>query len=172
MSFLTDPIFAIIISANATLAQLVEHLIRNEKVASSILAGGSTPYERIMKRLELFKQSLANRSYAIAFIVTSLVLIAILIFGAVKIRPSDIQVPMRNTVFGVTYTYSEQWYNQLTFVGFAIILAVLNTAFSVKLFHLKGEYYGIAFQWLTAILLGMTFVTLLAIFRVISVIIQ
>ena len=32
---------AIITSVNATLAQLVEHLIRNEEVASSILAGGS-----------------------------------------------------------------------------------------------------------------------------------
>jgi hypothetical protein len=27
----------------ATLAQLVEHLIRNERVVSSILTGGSTP---------------------------------------------------------------------------------------------------------------------------------
>lgn len=30
-----------ILETDATLAQLVEHLIRNEKVASSILAGGS-----------------------------------------------------------------------------------------------------------------------------------
>jgi hypothetical protein len=29
-------------ATNATLAQLVEHLIRNEKVAGSIPAGGST----------------------------------------------------------------------------------------------------------------------------------
>jgi hypothetical protein len=31
-----------IMHLRATLAQLVEHLIRNERVASSILAGGST----------------------------------------------------------------------------------------------------------------------------------
>ncbi len=33
---------SVILYSVATLAQLVEHLIRNEKVASSILAGGST----------------------------------------------------------------------------------------------------------------------------------
>ena len=123
-----------------------------------------------MKLKESLKQALGDRSYLVALVFSALALIAVLVLSAIEIRPSELQVPIRNTVFGITYTYREQWYSELSFVGFAVLLSVLHTMIALKIYSLKGRRYGIAFQWLTVVLLGVTFLMLIAIFRAISVV--
>lgn len=117
-----------------------------------------------------FQQATKDRSYVTALAISAFVLLAIIILCILEIRPNELQVPIRNTVFGITYTYREQWYSELSFGGFAVLVAVLNTLIAAKLYAIKDRRYGIAFQWLTAALLVTCFFILMAIFRVISVV--
>lgn len=116
------------------------------------------------------RQAITDRGFLTASVVSGVVLLAIGVLCAVVIRPNELQVPIRNTVFGITYTYREQWYNELSFALFAVIVAVINTFLAAKLYVSKDRRYGIAFQWLSAILLVISFIILVAIFRVISVV--
>ena len=116
------------------------------------------------------QQATKDRGFLVALIVSAVLLIAVVVLCSVEIRPNELQVPVRNTVFGITYTYREQWYSELSFAGFAALVGVLNTFISAKLFVIKDRRYGIAFQWLTAALLVVCFLILFAIFRVISVV--
>lgn len=116
------------------------------------------------------RQAITDRGFLTASVVSGVVLLAIGVLCAVVIRPNELQVPIRNTVFGITYTYREQWYNELSFALFAVIVAVINTFLAAKLYVSKDGRYGIAFQWLSAILLVISFIILVAIFRVISVV--
>ena len=123
-----------------------------------------------MKIKASIKQAISDRGFTIALIVNGLILLAIGILCILEIRPNELQVPIRNTVFGITYTYREQWYNELTFVAFSVLVAVINTFIAAKLYTIKDRRYGIAFEWLTATLLMICFLVLMAIFRVISVV--
>ncbi len=116
------------------------------------------------------QQALRDRGFVIALIATGVTLVAVIVLCAINIRPSELQVPIRNTVFGIRYTYQEQWYNELLFVVFAFLVAALNTFISVRLYILKDRRYSISFQWLTVALLTISFLVLVAIFRVISVV--
>lgn len=116
------------------------------------------------------RHAISDRGFLTALIVNGLILLAIGILATLEIRPNELQVPIRNTVFGITYTYREQWYNELYFVAFALLVGVLNTLIATKLFSSKDRRYGIAFAWLTAALLMVCFLVLVAIFRVISVV--
>ena len=149
---------------------MVEHLIRNEKVAGSIPAGGSTPLILVMNIKLSLRQAINDRGFLSALIVSVLILVCIGVVCVIEIRPNELQVPIRNTVFGITYTYREQWYNELYFAGFAVLVAVLNTLIATKLYAVKDRRYGIAFQWLTAVILAISVLILTAIFRVISVV--
>ena len=116
------------------------------------------------------KQAISDRGFVTALIVGALVLVAISVLCILQIRPNELQVPIRNTVFGITYTYREQWYSELAFAGFAVLVGGLNTLIATKLYATKDRRYGIAFQWLTAGLLVICFLILISIFRVISVV--
>lgn len=118
----------------------------------------------------MLKRALLDRSFLVAFLATILAFMAIGVLSIIEIRPNELQVPIRNTVFGITHTYREQWYNELSFVFFALLVAGMNTLIASKLFAIKDRRYGIAFQWLTCLLLAISFVIFIAIFRVISVV--
>jgi hypothetical protein len=116
------------------------------------------------------KQALGDRGFVTALIASAVILLAITILCIVEIRPNELQVPIRNTVFGITYTYREQWYSELSFAGFAALVGVLNMLIAAKLHVIKDRRYGISFGWLTATILLICFFVLMAIFRVISVV--
>jgi hypothetical protein len=116
------------------------------------------------------KQAMGDRGFVTALIASAVILLAITILCIVEIRPNELQVPIRNTVFGITYTYREQWYSELSFAGFAALVGVLNMLIAAKLHVIKDRRYGIAFGWLTATILLICFFVFMAIFRVISVV--
>ncbi len=116
------------------------------------------------------RQAVSDRGFVMALVASALVFLAITILCIVEIRPNELQVPIRNTVFGITFTYREQWYNELSFAVFALLVAVLNTFIAAKLYVNKDRRYGISFQWLTVAVLAICFIILTAIFRVISVV--
>lgn len=117
-----------------------------------------------------FQNAIADRGYLTAFIASGLVFIADLILCIVEIRPNDLQVPIRYTAFGITNIYRAQWFHELSFVLFLVLVFVLHTLISLKLFQVKNRTYAVAFQWLTAVMLGIAFLFFMTIFRMISII--
>lgn len=117
-----------------------------------------------------FKQAFADRGFLAAWIVSALLFIAIAIMCAIEIRPSDLQVPIRYTAFGITNIYRAQWYAELAFAGFAVLVMVLHTFIAVRLYSLKNRDIARGFMWLSAIVLAIAFLMFLAIFRVISIV--
>lgn len=117
-----------------------------------------------------FKQVFADRGFLAAWIVSLLFFIAIAVLCIIEIRPSDLQVPIRYTAFGITNIYRAQWYSELGFAAFAILVMGLHTFVAVRLYDLRNRDIARGFMWLTAIMLAIAFLIFLAIFRVISIV--
>lgn len=69
-----------------------------------------------------------------ALLISCVVLAAIVIL---RLHASDIQIPVRYTGFGQTYIYRSQWYTQYSYVGFAAIIAIINTFLSIKIYPIR-----------------------------------
>lgn len=113
-----------------------------------------------------FQSSIKDRGYLVPLIIGGLLVVALLIMGAVNIRVSDLQVPVRYSSFGITNFYREQWFYQLTFLAFGLLVYVAHTLVGLKLYEKKGHTFAVAFQWLTIAILLITLVTVSAIFQV------
>ena len=118
----------------------------------------------------VFKQAFSDRSFVLVWLVCLLFFMAIIVLSSVEIRPSDLQLPIRYTVFGITNIYRAQWYTVLAFPAFATIVIVLHTFIAVRLYTLKNQDVAKAFLWLTAIVLAIAFLIFLAVFRVIAIV--
>lgn len=117
-----------------------------------------------------FKQALSDRGFLVAWIVSLAIFLAIIILCIVEIRPSDLQVPIRYSAFGITNIYRAQWYHELTFAGFAVLVASIHSLVAVRLYSLKNRDIARAFLWLTSVVLAISFFMFLAIFSVISIV--
>lgn len=111
---------------------------------------------------------IGDRSFWVAWGVIALLLVIIIITGIVYIRPSDLQVPIRYSGFGVTHFYRDKWFYEILFMVFAVFVAVFHTLISAKLLQIKGREFALGFLWLTVILLVVSAVFILAILRVAS----
>lgn len=96
----------------------------------------------------------------------ALILIANSLF---HIRPSDVQVPVRYSAYGVTNLYRDQWFYLMTFIGAGLLILIAHPLITLKLLQEKGREYAIGFAAMT-ILLGIIAVLLAsAVFRVVSI---
>lgn len=109
-----------------------------------------------------------DRSFWFAWGVIVLLLAVIIITGAAYIRPSDLQVPVRYSGFGITHFYRDKWFYEILFIVFALLVAVSHTLISAKLLQIKGREFALGFLWLTVIVLVVSAVFILAILRVAS----
>ncbi len=97
-------------------------------------------------------------------------LAALIIFSCLlQIRPSDVQVPVRYSVYGVTNLYREQWFYLFSFVGMGLILLILHPLLILKLLQEKGRESAISFAVLTLLFGFIGLLLTLAVFRVVSV---
>jgi hypothetical protein len=113
-----------------------------------------------------FQSSLKDRAYMSPLIIGAILIIILLILGASNIRVSELQVPVRYSSFGITNFYREQWFYQLAFMAFGLIVFGLHALVGLKLYEKKSRYFAIGFQWLTVAILVMTVITVAAIFQV------
>lgn len=115
-----------------------------------------------------FKIAFSDRGYLIAFVGLVLVALIIILMGIFQIRPSELQVPVRYSSFGVTNFYRDRWYYLIGFVVFAVVVALMHVLISLKLYVAKGRQLSIAFIWLSVIMLTISAVFIYAILRVVS----
>jgi hypothetical protein len=111
---------------------------------------------------------LRERSIVIVLMVIVALLVATVVVSIMYIRPSDLQVPIRYSAYGITNFYRDKWYYEIVLGLFGFVLAGLHLAISTRLFQIKGREVALAFLWLTAGLLAITFTLLLAILQVAS----
>jgi len=117
---------------------------------------------------EVISHMLRDRSVVIALIAIVALLVATVVVSVIYIRPSDLQVPIRYSAYGITNFYRDKWYYEIILALFAFIQAGLHIAISVRLFQVKGRDVALPFLWLTVGLLAITVTLLLAILQVAS----
>lgn len=83
---------------------------------------------------DLIKSFLRDRTMVSLTIVLFLVAVIYIVYIALALEPSDLQVAIRYTAFGDTHFYRDKWYYLLSFILFGITLAGVHTALAVKLF--------------------------------------
>ena len=112
--------------------------------------------------------ALRDRAYMTVWVAGLVVLILLLIVGIVYIRPTDIQVPVRYSSFGITHFYNEKWFYELNFIFFGILVWVFHSLVALRLLAGRGRGFAMAFQWLTVGMLAITLATVVTILRVVS----
>ena len=98
--------------------------------------------------IQSIKELVTNRYLTVLSIVLVLLAVAFIIYIALTVRPSDLQLVTHYTAFGVTHLYRDQWFYLLTFIGFAVLTAFLHIAVAIKIYVTKGSPLAIMFLWL------------------------
>jgi hypothetical protein len=94
-----------------------------------------------------FKELITNRYLTVLSLVTILLAIAFVIYIAIVVRPSELQLVTHYTAYGVTHLYRDQWFYLLGFGAFAVIIAFINIAMALKVYLTKGHPLAIMFAW-------------------------
>ncbi len=115
---------------------------------------------------DIFKSVLRDRVYLSTVVISALLVFVVLILGAINIRPSELQVPVRFSSFGITKFYTEQWFYQFSFIVFSVGLLVVHTLIGLKIYKNKDRLFALTFQWLTIAILVIAVITVAAILRV------
>ena len=110
---------------------------------------------------------ISDRGFFAVWMLMLVLVLVIVILGAVYIRPSDLQIPVRYSSFGITNFYRDKWYYLISIIAFSLIIAVMHTGISLRLLEAKGRPFAIAFLWLTV---GMRFVAAVTIFALLRVV--
>jgi hypothetical protein len=97
-----------------------------------------------------------------------ILVIVIIVLGFIYIHPSDLQLTVRYSSFGITNFFRDKWYYLISFVGFALLLLVMHTGISLRLLSAKGRTFALAFLWMSVAMLVITTVTIFALFKVVS----
>jgi hypothetical protein len=101
------------------------------------------------QRITNLLQTLAADRYVLVLLSVFLIsCFAILVYLAISIHASELQIVIHYTSFGTTNFYRDRWYYLLSFVGFIIIMAILHTLITYRLLQTKGRDFAIAFIWL------------------------
>ncbi len=91
-----------------------------------------------MKLQLIAKHAMKDRTFVIALLALLLTSTVMVIIFATQIKPSQLNLPIRYTTFGVTHVYNDSWYYLLGFILFIIAAFVIHSLIALKLFSQKG----------------------------------
>lgn len=102
----------------------------------------------------------------------AIVLLILMILGAIviiattflRIHPSDIQIPVRFTGYGQSNIERDQWYTQISYAVFGLLIVVINGYLSVKLYSVK-RMLGLGFMGASIFILVLTLIISNAVFN-------
>jgi hypothetical protein len=95
-----------------------------------------------------FKELITNRYLTTLAIITVVLTLGFVVYIAITVRPSELQLVTHYTAYGVTHLYRDQWFYLLTFGLFALIVAFMHIFIAIKLYITKGHPLAIMFAWL------------------------
>lgn len=120
-----------------------------------------------MKLQEVFKEAIRDRAFLFVWAVLLVMALVFTVMLLYRITPSDIQIPVRYSSFGVTNLYTDRWYYLLGFIAAAVISFVAHSMIALKLYAQKGRGLALPFMWLSVGIFVITFFIVFALFRVI-----
>lgn len=112
--------------------------------------------------------AIKDRPYMTVWLAGLGLLLLLVLIGAFYIRPTDLQVPVRYSSFGITNFYREKWFYELNFILFGVLVGVFHSLVGLRFFEQRGRSFAIVFQWLTVIVMVITLATVTTILRVVS----
>lgn len=116
--------------------------------------------------IDALKTFFRDRTMTTLFVVLLLVTIGYVLYVALSLQPSDLQVATRYTAFGDTHFYRNKWYYLLTFIFFGIMVTTVHTALAVKL-HARGQRsLSIALLAFTLLLLAVGWILTRSVLRI------
>jgi hypothetical protein len=116
--------------------------------------------------IQSLKELVTNRYLTTLSLVLVLLSVGFIIYIALTVRPSDLQLVTHYTAFGVTHLYRDQWFYLLSFVGFAVLVAFLHVAVSIKIYITKGHPLAIMFAWFGIGIIVFAWITAISIINV------
>jgi hypothetical protein len=84
------------------------------------------------------KNFFADRAMVGLVALLFLVGISYMVYVAVSLQPSDLQVATRYTAFGETHFYRSKWYYLISFALFGLVAAGVHAALAIKLYN-RGQ---------------------------------
>jgi len=116
--------------------------------------------------IQAIKLILADRPVMLLLAGLVLAAVAYCVFVVLSLRPSDLQVAVHYTAYGETNFYREKWYYLLSFIGFGLIVAILNTTIAVKFYVLERRQLTLFFIWMSFLLLLVGWILTAAVLKV------
>ena len=116
--------------------------------------------------VQSIKELLTNRYLTTLSIILVILSVAFIVYILLTVRPSDLQLVTHYTAFGVTHLYRDQWFYLLSFVGFAVLVAFLHVAVSIKIYITKGHPLAIMFAWFGIGIIVFAWITAISIINV------
>lgn len=116
--------------------------------------------------IQSLKELVTNRYLTTLSIVLVLLTIGFIVYIAIAVRPSELQLVTHYTAFGVTHLYRDQWFYLLSFIGFAVMVAFFHISIAIKLYITKGHPLAIAFLWVGIGLIVFAWITAISIINV------
>lgn len=116
------------------------------------------------------KELFTNRYLTTLSIITLVLTLGFIIYISFTVHPSELQVVTHYTAFGVTHLYRDQWFYMLSFAVFALLVAVLHIAISIKIYITKGHPLAIMFAWLGIGVIAFAWITSFWIINILSLV--
>lgn len=85
-------------------------------------------------------------------------MIVYIVYVALSLQPTELQVATRYTAFGETQFYRNKWYYLLSFIGLAVVSVAAHLILMAKLNGRNMRPLAFGLGWLTLLLLAILFV--------------
>jgi hypothetical protein len=99
------------------------------------------------------KMILADRLMTVIMIVFILLCATYCIYIGVSLHPSDLQVAVHYSVYGQTNFYRDKWYYLMTFIVFGVLLALVHTTLTAKIYSQGRRQMALLFMGLSFLIL-------------------
>jgi hypothetical protein len=116
------------------------------------------------------KELFTNRYLTTLSIVTLVLTLGFIIYISFTVHPSELQVVTHYTAYGVTHLYRDQWFYLLSFAVFALLVAFMHIAISIKIYITKGHPLAIMFAWLGIGMIAFAWITSFWIINILSLV--
>jgi len=117
-----------------------------------------------------FKAIVSDKPILIALVLFLVLCIALLVFLAFGIQPSERQIAIHYTSFGTTNFYRDKWFYLLSFAGYTLIMVVIHCVLTAKILQEKGRELALAFAWLGVLITIVAFAYVFQILKIASII--
>lgn len=116
--------------------------------------------------INYIKTIISDRVLAALIIIFILGCLTYCVFVGISLRPSDLQVAVHYTAFGEATFYREKWYYFINFIILGLLMMVMHTILTVKLYIQGRRQIALFFASLSLLLVVIAWFLTRAILRV------